>query len=374
MRMSGLGADGIRDCPADDSCVGSVCVGNSCSTVVRGSTLRSDRCSGKTSRRGSAVTFQLPDEDAESSWERDEFSPGDVASSRTLRRMSAPELPPIAGDRTAKCRSPSATEQSSFYSRVKNGSQLRRHNTDGSLKNSNPSPHSLSCDSVSSYPAIGNVGNTNSRTRSSDPSTGGDTGSTTKLQTLYERNNNDSGVKNRMVAQKTQSLISKSRSVSQDRVRSRMGLLTTNDSEIVPIESYASTAKPFLRRNKSEQKLTVYKKTKNVPANSRTISVNNTNVFTKPFRHKSHVHSHKLKRYSSTPVMNSIQDSCSDRLNNGRLDDGENSDNETERLERIFEWLRGVEFSSAEHPQEPEIEYADEPPQTDTAVHVVYQG
>ena len=369
--MWGLTADDIRDCSADDICVGSVCVGNKCSSAaLRGATSPSTGCVGKTRRRYSAVTFHLPEEEAVTSG-RDEFNSRDFANVRkTYRRMSAPELPPI-GDSNIKSRSPpTSTEQSTFYMRIKNGSQLRRQNTDGSLKNSNPSPHSLSCDSVSSYPAIGNAGN---RTRSSDPSTGGDTGSTTKLQTLYERNNNDRGVKNLMVPQKT-SLVSKSRSVSQDRARSRMGLANATDSQIVPIDNYACRTKPFLRRNKSEQKLTVCKQTKTVTANGKTINVNNTNGFTKPFRHKSHVHTHKLKRYCSTPAMNSLQDSGSDQLIPGRLHDGEDSDNETERLERIFEWLRGVEFSSAEHPQEPEIEYAEEPPQTDTAIHVVYQG
>ncbi|KAL8614936.1 hypothetical protein ACOMHN_059859 [Nucella lapillus] len=49
----------------------------------------------------------------------------------------------------------------------------------------------------------------------------------------------------------------------------------------------------------------------------------------------------------------------------------EDSEEEEERRGRIQEWLLGLDF--ADVPPEPVIEYADDPPQTDTALHIVYQ-
>ena len=42
--------------------------------------------------------------------------------------------------------------------------------------------------------------------------------------------------------------------------------------------------------------------------------------------------------------------------------------------QRIISWLIGVEDSEPEEPSAPFFEYVDLPPQTDTAIHIVYQG
>jgi hypothetical protein len=49
----------------------------------------------------------------------------------------------------------------------------------------------------------------------------------------------------------------------------------------------------------------------------------------------------------------------------------EDSEEEEEKSQRIREWLSGLDFADA--PPEPDIEYDDDPPQTDTALHIVYQ-
>lgn len=42
--------------------------------------------------------------------------------------------------------------------------------------------------------------------------------------------------------------------------------------------------------------------------------------------------------------------------------------------QRIISWLIGVKDSEPEEPLAPFFEYVDLPPQTDTAVHIVYKG
>ena len=61
------------------------------------------------------------------------------------------------------------------------------------------------------------------------------------------------------------------------------------------------------------------------------------------------------------------------RDNNNRVEEQDESNtSDGERNNRIVEWLIGVQ--SAERPPSPEILQEEEPPQTDTAIHVVYNG
>jgi hypothetical protein len=48
-------------------------------------------------------------------------------------------------------------------------------------------------------------------------------------------------------------------------------------------------------------------------------------------------------------------------------------DSDGERQDRIIQWLVGVESSCEEHPPEPKIVDTG-PTQTDTAIHIVYEG
>ncbi|XP_046551645.1 uncharacterized protein LOC124261379 [Haliotis rubra] len=342
------------------------------STSRRGS-LASSRLPGglstgvnpKANRRGSAVTFDLPDDS-------DEEEGKCRRKSCAYRRMSAPELPPIAdrsdsrGNRTS---SGSITERSNFYQRFKNG-RLPRNHSDSSIKGIlTCSPNSQSSSSVNSIPSA-HPGYLSSKTRSwcdTDKSAG----STTKLGTLFER---------KPGSPKRES-VSGYRSTSTDRglTRSQYRMeseLNNNEEEIFSIEKdNIDNKRALLRRNYSENELTTSNKRKSWQLTKNTLSVGKTDKLTKPKLKNGY--NNTLKRFNSTPAINGTNtsqgypDRVSEELKNRQLQNGEDSENETERLERIFEWLRGVQFD-AEEPPEQVIDYSDDPPQTDTAVHIVY--
>ncbi|XP_046377042.1 uncharacterized protein LOC124149474 [Haliotis rufescens] len=319
----------------------------------------------KSKRRGSAVTFDLPDDSDE---EERTFR-----RSCGYRRMSAPELPPIVdrsdsrGNRTS---SGSITERSNFYQRFKNG-RLPRNHSDSSIKGIlTRSPNSQSSSSVNSIPS-GQPGYLSSKTRSwcdTDKSAG----STTKLGTLFERK----------PVSPTRESGSGYRSTSTDRGLSKghyrlEGELNNNDEEIFPIERYEiDNKRAVLRRNYSENELTANNKRRNSQLSKNALSVGKMDNLTKSTR-KNGFNTNTLKRFNSTPAINktytsqAYPDRVTEELKNRQLQNGEDSENETERLERIFEWLRGVQFD-AEEPPEQVIDYSDDPPQTDTAVHIVY--
>ena len=76
-----------------------------------------------------------------------------------------------------------------------------------------------------------------------------------------------------------------------------------------------------------------------------------------------------MRRYSSTLGLNS-NDKHSDECNVKKDMD---SDSDSEKDSRVIEWIIGVN-EVAEPPEEQVIEYADEPPQRDTAIRIVYEG
>lgn len=77
-----------------------------------------------------------------------------------------------------------------------------------------------------------------------------------------------------------------------------------------------------------------------------------------------------MRKYSSTLGLNS-NDKQSDESDVKK--DTFDSDSDTEKDSRVIEWIIGVN-SVAEPPEEQVIEYADEPPQRDTAIRIVYDG
>jgi hypothetical protein len=55
-------------------------------------------------------------------------------------------------------------------------------------------------------------------------------------------------------------------------------------------------------------------------------------------------------------------------------DDDSDSVEDSDMRQRIHNWLDGVEDAAAEHPPHQEDILDEGPPQTDTAIHIVYEG
>lgn len=72
-----------------------------------------------------------------------------------------------------------------------------------------------------------------------------------------------------------------------------------------------------------------------------------------------------MRRYSSTIQL--IPQKTYD-------EDEDDSGSDSDKDHMIINWLIGVDNEDPEEVPEPEIEYPDEPPQTDTALHIVYDG
>ena len=76
------------------------------------------------------------------------------------------------------------------------------------------------------------------------------------------------------------------------------------------------------------------------------------------------------KVMTSSKVSSKADEKKSDSGSLERLED--DSDSDCERDRRVKDWILGV--TDAEPPEEPEIDYVDEPPQRDTAIRIVYEG
>ncbi|XP_076437861.1 uncharacterized protein LOC143277023 [Babylonia areolata] len=94
-----------------------------------------------------------------------------------------------------------------------------------------------------------------------------------------------------------------------------------------------------------------------------------------------HHNKNGIRRVSSIPAVNVTTTDRRARLHSnrdsGNVDgggggDSEDSEEEEERRERIRKWLMGLDCADVP-PPEPVIDYEDDPPQTDTALHIVYQ-
>ena len=175
------------------------------------------------------------------------------------------------------------------------------------------------------------------------------------------------------------------------------------------IEQFGRLKLNDLRRSTSDNKLVDKKNVRNARLNSsRHLSISRTDKLTS----RKHKNSNSnllnsqtgMRRVSSVSAIHNGSITNNDRINssvpnnglrsrsdyeriNSSLPNGvrsgaridfelggggsEDSEEEEERSLRIREWLLGLEF--VEPPEEPVIEYEDDPPQTDTALHIVYQ-
>jgi len=80
-----------------------------------------------------------------------------------------------------------------------------------------------------------------------------------------------------------------------------------------------------------------------------------------------------MRRFSSTLGLSSEGERKSEEgMVNGK-DNDYDSDTDSDKDQRVMDWIIGVN-SVAEPPEEPDIEYVDEPPQRDTAIRIVYDG
>nr|KAG5694786.1 hypothetical protein BaRGS_019163 [Batillaria attramentaria] len=138
-----------------------------------------------------------------------------------------------------------------------------------------------------------------------------------------------------------------------------------------------------MRRSSSENKLIDRKNVRNARLNSsRNLSVGRTDKLTQrrsrhgaPASNASVTNRTGMRRVNSVSAIN-VASNRTSRLGSVFQDgadvDGQSGDSEEEEEKsvRIREWLDGLEFADA--PPDPVIDYADDPPQTDTAVHIVY--
>lgn len=86
----------------------------------------------------------------------------------------------------------------------------------------------------------------------------------------------------------------------------------------------------------------------------------------------------RMRRFNSVSVLNASSSNAQSRQDSVFADgndvedrSGDSTEEEEERKLRITQWLIGAE--AADVPPEPDIEYAEDPPQTDTALHIVHQ-
>ncbi|XP_045180452.2 uncharacterized protein LOC123539765 [Mercenaria mercenaria] len=75
-----------------------------------------------------------------------------------------------------------------------------------------------------------------------------------------------------------------------------------------------------------------------------------------------------MRHYASSNALN-IKDEKQNEGDETYVD----SDTDSEKDQRVIDWIIGVN-DVAEPPEEPLIEHADEPPQRDTAIRIVYEG
>lgn len=141
--------------------------------------------------------------------------------------------------------------------------------------------------------------------------------------------------------------------------------------KIAPIDQF-TRSKTFIKRVSSDHQIKHQRDSsvnRNDYTNNRTLSIEKTSALTRQQKRMFSGNINGMRRYSSTLELTQKNSSYSDE--HDQNDDL--SDTESEKGNYILNWLIGVENEDAEVPPEPDIDYADEPPQTDTAVHVVYE-
>ena len=325
------------------------------------------------SKRRNSVTFDIGPihEDDRDSKRRDAFRNG-----LTIRRMSAPELPPIQDNNKPKSSpSPMTVPRHRYlHSRSNN-----RSNTSDNSQRSRPLKSPFSAGSSESNNSHGqrrapNSGGLRSKTWvPSDqtltehiPTNSVSTGNgTVKLEAITRKNGMSASTprSTRNGYNRTGRLSSKDYSMSSgnNNTNSLKKVLKNSQSEprIEPIENYTTNRQKVLKKTNSDQKF-------GRQISGKVLSIDKTDILTRNNRHNGTVNG--MRRYSSTVQLNQqklpVDDEC--------YDDDSSSDSDKDQM--IITWLIGVDTEDPEEPPEPFIEYPDEPPQTDTAVHIVYDG
>ncbi|XP_033726876.1 uncharacterized protein LOC117316422 [Pecten maximus] len=290
------------------------------------------------------------------------------------RRMSAPELPPI--DYRTKYSPTQLVLQGSLLRRTSyngnSGSHPHSATSDGSLRGQTAkSP--LSANSSSSGQSLGQQGK----------SVGLNRGKTWCVpeQTDVGSPRTDQG-KRKPVGSTHNQMTPRSTRFRTSRLSSKENSLSSgnnnttsnrrplqhckSDSKIIsPIEEFQKS-KTFIKRNNSEQKLN----DKNAKNNQRTLSIDKTENLTRNKTTAGNVSG--MRRYSSTYVLNFNNKSSENESRTTTEQENDDSDSDSNKDQYIINWIIGVQSEEREIPPEPEIEYHDVPPQTDTAVHIVY--
>ena len=154
---------------------------------------------------------------------------------------------------------------------------------------------------------------------------------------------------------------------------------------LATIEQFGRLKVSGMRRSLSDNKLVDKKNVRNARLNSsRHLSVNRTDRLVHQRRSPGYGGTSTvsgtrggMRRVSSVSAINTLTANSRNRLDSNQDSEhvegggSEDSEEEEERRWRIREWLQGLDCADA--PPEPVIDYADDPPQTDTALHIVYK-
>lgn len=328
-----------------------------------------------TTRRINSVSFDITPIDEH---DTSRFPLGYITSrdrySNSLRRMSAPELPPIA-DRLKNSPIPQLVTNNRriSYSTRTSGSIPHSGTSDGSGRGilaKSPQSGVSSSSSNGQNQATSRLVNGHklgNRTKTWCVPEQTETGDTDNHKLEYIKNKKNTNMNGNYTPRslkngyRSSRLSSKENSYSSGNNNSGMNPPASkkslthckSDSKIVPIDEL--------------QKQRTFVKTKssnNIFQRQKTLSVDKTENLVST-RQRSTGNLNGMRKYSSQLVLNSN--------NSGNMEDNNaDSDSDPEKDQYIIDWIIGVANEDIEPPPEPEIEYHDAPPQTDTAVHIVY--
>lgn len=308
-------------------------------------------------RRRTSVTFDI------SSIRESEYSNENSYNSKQsrdihLRRMSAPELPPIQ-DRARN--SPITTYHSSRYLRCKSSKP----------STTSDSPHRYRLTKSPFSQESSESGNSNGKKLTNgyylqrsktwvppEQTNTASTVSTLKLESIEKKGKMSTprSVKNGFrtrLSSKDNSLSSGNNNTAQ--LKKKQLTHCQSEPKISPLSDYTT----------SRQKTTVRQKSRTNINNNKVLSVDKTDNLTKNKYNSGTVNG--MRRYSSTIQLIPQKNSNFD-------DDDDDSGSDSDKDHMIINWLIGVDNEEPEEIPDPEIEYPDEPPQTDTALHIVYNG
>lgn len=306
-------------------------------------------------RRRTSVTFDIGSiKESEYSDENSYYSKKN--SDIHLRRMSAPELPPIQdrarnspipayhSSRYIRCRSskPSTTSDSSHRQRFTK-SPFSQESSESGNSNGKRLANGYLQRSKTWVPP--------EQTKTAS------TVSTLKLESIEKKGTMSTprSVKNGFrtrLSSKDNSLSSGNNNTAQ--LKKTPLTHCQSEPKISPLSDYTTNRQKTTLRQKSRT---------NNNMNNKVLSADKTDNLIKNKYNSGTVNG--MRRYSSTiqliPQKNYDED-----------DDDSGSDSDKDHM--IINWLIGVDNEDPEEVPEPEIEYPDEPPQTDTALHIVYGG